>query len=101
MNTRVLRPLLILPTSSMRSKRRSVKSCSTLKHAHLLITSGPHASAAMRAPALVAMEAKRTIPLTLVIPPATGGEDFITRVKNGKEFDLRYALHHFGELSQR
>jgi len=41
MKTRILRPLLILPTSSMRSKSLSVKSSSTLKHTPLLHKGSP------------------------------------------------------------
>src|SRR5258706_2065353 len=93
--TRILRPLLILPTSSMRSKRTSVKSSSTLKYTPLLITGDPQASAAMRAPALVAMETKSTILLTLVSPPAMRGKDCISRVKNGKWFRSEVCIASF------
>ncbi len=99
MKPRIWCPLLILPTSSMRSKRLSVKSSSTLQHTPLLITRDAQASAAMRAPALVAMETKSTIPLKFVSPLAARWMDCIWRVKNmGDDFDLRYALHHFSEV---
>ena len=82
--TRIFRPLLIIPTSSIWSKRLSVKSSSTVKYTPLLITKDPQASAVMRDPALVAMEMKGTILLNLVSPLAARWMDCIWRVKNGK-----------------
>ena len=73
-----------LPASSMWSKRLSVKSGSTLKCAPPLITRDSQASAAMRVPAVVVMEAMSTILLILVNPPGTREKDGIQRAKNEK-----------------
>ena len=62
---------LLLPASSIRSKRPSLKSSSTLKDALPLITSDPQTSAAVRTLAPVA---KSTILVNLPSPPATRGK---------------------------
>ncbi len=79
--TRILCPVVILPTSSIPSKRLSVKSRSTLKYAQPLVKSSCQAKPAMRTPALVAMGAKSTLLLTLMSPPVTIRKGCIRGVK--------------------
>jgi len=85
---RTLRPLVVLAASSV-WYQSSPGLRSTLKYARPLITSDRQASTAMRTPAVVAMETKKTLLLTLTSPLAPRRKGCSWKQKElGNYFDL-------------